>query len=124
MEFPNHHYPNGTISFPPQSDVLAYLHSYADRFNLKTHIKYNHLVVRVLPIESDKWEVIVKDLPNDKFITEIYDAVFVCNGHFFKPNIPIIDGADKFNGKIIHSHDVRRLNYFRGIIKTISFKIS
>lgn len=114
MEFPDHHFPNETITYPPQPEVLRFIHSYADRFDLKKLIKLNHLVIRVLPIENNKWEVIVKDLENDKFITKIYDAVFVCNGHFFSPRVSEIEGADTFQGKKIHSHDYRKAEDYRG----------
>ncbi|XP_055297698.1 senecionine N-oxygenase-like [Sitodiplosis mosellana] len=112
MEFNDHPYPNGTKSYPPQADVLKYLHSYADRFGIKKHIKLSHLVIRVLPIENDKWEVIVKDLPNDKFQTLIYDVVFVANGHFASPRYPSIPGLDEFKGKTLHSHDYRSKEEF------------
>lgn len=115
MEFPDHHYPEGTIPFPPQAEVLKYIHSYADRFNLKKYIKFSHLVVRVLPIENGKWEIIVKNLPNNTFETRIYDAVFVANGHFSKPRFPNVPGADDFNGKLMHSHDYRRAEKFFGL---------
>ncbi|XP_055325882.1 uncharacterized protein LOC129579742, partial [Sitodiplosis mosellana] len=112
MEFNDHPYPNGTKSYPSQADVLKYLHSYADRFEIKKHIKLSHLVIRVLPIENDKWEVIVKDLPNDKFQTLIYDVVFVANGHFASPRYPSIPGLDEFKGQTLHSHDYRSVEAF------------
>lgn len=114
MEFPDFHHPNDTISFPPQAEMLQFLHSYTDHFGLKDHIEFNAQVVRVLPIEDNKWEVIVKDLLNGEYITEIYDAVFVCNGHFFAPQIAHIDGASEFKGKIMHSHDYRSPDAFQG----------
>lgn len=114
MEFPDHPYPNGTISYPSQSTVLNYLQSYADRFNMKEHIKFSHLVIRVIPIENDKWEVIVKDLPNDKFNTLMYDVVFVCTGRFSSLRYPNIPGMDDFQGKTLHSHDYRTAETFRG----------
>ncbi|XP_031636053.1 dimethylaniline monooxygenase [N-oxide-forming] 3-like, partial [Contarinia nasturtii] len=73
----------------------------------------SHLVVRVLPIKNDKWEVLVKNLPKNTFETIIYDVVFVCNGHNSKPFIPNIDSADEFKGKLIHSHDYRKPEPFR-----------
>lgn len=45
MEFHDHPYPNGTKGYPPQADVLKYLHSYAERFDIKRHIKLSHLVI-------------------------------------------------------------------------------
>lgn len=67
MKYKDHHFPNNIpTSYPGSEDVLMYLQSYADRFNLKKHIKFNHLVIRVHPIENGKWEVIVKDQANNK----------------------------------------------------------
>lgn len=119
MEFSDHKYPEKTLPYPPQSEVLNYLQSYADRFNLKDHLKLSHSVIRIQPIENDKWEIIVKDLPNNKFETKIYDAVFVCSGHFSAPRIPNIDGASEFNGKIIHSRDFRSAEAFFGNFRKI-----
>lgn len=114
MEYPDFPYPNGTKSYPPQSEVLKFIHSYADKFDLKKHIKFSHIVIRVLPIEDGKWEIIVKNLPTNTFETIIYDAVFIANGHFVAPRIPHIDGVNEFKGKILHSHDFRTAEAYRG----------
>ncbi|XP_037041724.1 senecionine N-oxygenase-like isoform X2 [Bradysia coprophila] len=113
MEYPDLHYPNDTLSYPPYPDVLNYLLSYADLFQLRKYVKFSHLVVRVHPIDGDKWEVIVKDLPNDSYSTRIFDAIFVCNGHFSEPLIPEIDGVNEFKEKLMHSHDFRSAEVFR-----------
>lgn len=112
MEFPNFHYPNDTISYPSQSDVLKYLHSFADHFDLKRHIKLSHLVIRVRPIENQKWEIIVKNACSNTFVTKIFDIVFACNGHYSTPFIPKIPGAREFIGQMIHSHDFRTAQAF------------
>lgn len=118
MSFPDFPYPSNTTPFPPQTDVLKYLHSYAHHFELEKSIKFRHLVVRVLPTGNDKWEIIVKNLRTNTFETSIFDAVFVCNGLLSKPFIPNIVGAKEFNGKMIHSHDYRKPEPFHG--KTLS----
>lgn len=115
MAFPDHPYPEHTAPFPTQPEVMAYIESYANRFNLKRFIKFNHLVVRVSPIENDKWEVIVKNLPNNTFETHIYDAVFDASGHFTKPQFTNIPGANEFNGKYMHSKHYRRPDKFIGM---------
>lgn len=124
IEFPDHHHLNETSTFPSHSDILKYLHSYADQFDLNDHIKFSHSVIRVLPVANDKWEVIVKDLTNDKFITKIYDAVFVCNGHHSAPRIPEYEGASEFQGKVIHQSDYRNGEMFRGMFLTFVFMTS
>lgn len=114
MDFPDHPYPNDSNSYPTHTEVLKYLHSYADRYDLKQHMKLNHMIIRIHPIENEKWEIIVKDLPNNKFETVIYDVVFVCNGHFAIPRYPKIPGINEYNGKFLHSHDFRTAEQFRG----------
>lgn len=122
MGYPDHPYPKDTTPFPPSADVLKYLQSYADRFKLKKYINFTHLVVRVLPMENGKWEVIVKDLPNNRFRTLIYDVVFVCSGHFSTPRYPNIPNIGEYKGKVIHSHDYRRADPFRGIRNQRTFQ--
>lgn len=124
MEFPDFHHPDGTTTFLNQTDILRFLHSYADHFNLKKHIKLNHFVVRVLPVENGKWEILVKDLPNNEFITRTFDAVIVCNGHFAAPRIPVMEGVSEFKGRILHSHDFRRAEAFTGMKKFSYFKFN
>lgn len=114
MEYPDHKYPDETMSYPPQSGVLKFIHSYADRFDLKKHIKLSYSVVSVKPIDGEKWEIIVKDLLNETFATNIYDAVIVCNGHYFKPRIPQFDGVKCFVGELLHSHNFRTAKAYCG----------
>lgn len=113
MEYPDYPYPENTSTFPTQPEVLDYLHSYADNFGLKKHIKLSREVVRAVPIANDKWEVIVKNMRTKKFDTYIFDAIFVCNGHYAMPFIPQIDGAEDFQGKMMHSRDYRKATTFR-----------
>lgn len=109
--------------FPSQADVLKYLHSFANHFELNEHIKYEHMVTRVRLTENTKWEIIAMNLINDTSIKAIHDVLFVCNGHFFEPFIPSITGAHEFHGKLIHSHDFRSAEIFRGIyLSTTVFK--
>lgn len=55
---------------------------------------------------------------------EIFDAVFVCNGHYFAPNIPKIEGANQFRGNKIHSHDYRSPEPYCGMCFFQSIKPS
>lgn len=60
-----------------------------------------------VPGSSTKWTVTVKNLETGVVAKEIFDAVMVCNGHYFEPSLPIIEGHDKFQGQQLHSHDYR-----------------
>lgn len=121
MAYSDFPFPNGTKSYPLHTEFLKYLESYADHFDLKRHIKFHHNVIHVTPFENGKWEIIVKDLANNTFETRIFDAVFIANGHFSVPNIPEISSASEFKGKMIHSHDFRDAERYKGSIFTNDF---
>lgn len=94
-------------SYIPSGDMLKFLQLYAETFEVNKCIKYEHYVLRIRPINESQWEIIVKDLPNDRVETNIFDSVFICNGHYHTPAYPNYPGHDIFEGKQVHSHDYR-----------------
>lgn len=54
-----------------------------------------------------KWKLTVKNLTEGSTTTEYFDAIMVCNGHYFQPYTPVIEGHETFKGKQLHSHDYR-----------------
>ena len=61
--------------------------------------------------ENGQWIVTTKGLSDQKEIREKYDFVLVCNGHLTEPNTPHVPGLEKFQGKVLHTHDYKD---FRG----------
>lgn len=61
-----------------------------------------------------KWMITVKNLEDGVTRKEYFDAVMVCNGHYFEPSLPIINGQEKFQGQQLHSHDYRVPEIFEG----------
>ena len=114
MQFPDFIFPPNEFSFVPANDVTQYLNCYADSFKLRQFVKFEHQVVRVRPLLQGTWEVMVKNLPDNKFIIHTCEAIFVCNGHFSTPSFPHYRVSEKFQGKQIHSHDYRRPENFEG----------
>lgn len=112
MSFPDFLFPPNELSFVPASDVLQYLNLYADKFMLRQFVKFEHQVVRVRPMLDGAWEVMVRNLAQDKLVAEMFDAVFVCNGHFSTPSFPHYRDNITFRGNQIHSHDYRRPKMF------------
>lgn len=123
MHYPDFPFPT---SSPPSSsylsadNVLKYYQSYADTFNLRNYIKFEHHVVRVRPImmnnstSDEVWEVIVKDLKENTYSTHHFDAVLVCNGHYSTPSIPDYENTRHlFKGRQLHSHEYRCPESFR-----------
>lgn len=114
MGYPDFPIPAQDKSYIPASDMLDFLEMYATEFHVKEQIRFQHYVIRVRPWAKSQWEVIVRDLPNDRIITQIFDAIMVCNGHYNTPLVPTMEGQDKYGGQQIHSHDYRCADPFKG----------
>lgn len=63
----------------------------------------------------------VLDSINKIIETYIFDAIFVCNGHYFSTFIPHFDGIERFEGEQMHSHDYRCASAFKGMLKWRKF---
>jgi len=114
MNYPEFPFPENERSYVPSAEVLNYYQLYADKFSLRDYIKFEHYVVRVRPLLDDSWEVIVRNLPADKYETHVFDAILVCNGHYHTPNWPKIEGQKLFKGKQLHSRSFRSGDLFKG----------
>ncbi|XP_063043056.1 uncharacterized protein LOC134437500 [Engraulis encrasicolus] len=112
MAFPDFPFDDHLPSFLHHTEVRKYLERYCDHFKMKNHIKFNTTVDAVKPVKVESgwrglaWDVTSSDGrdPNTS-VQRRFDAVLVCNGHFFNPYIPAIPGLEKFSGALIHSHD-------------------
>lgn len=116
MCYPNEPFPLNDKSFVSSDVILSYYESFADKYSLRDHIKFQHQVIRVRPLSRDLregWEVIVRNLTIDKYETYKFDALLVCNGHFHSGFIPNYDGRNLFHGKQMHSHDYRNAEVFK-----------
>lgn len=116
MEFPGFHYPKMTLSYPSHEIVWKYLNSFAKKFKLTRHIKYHHLVENIRSIENEKWEITVRNFPDNRTDIYTFDAVFICTNIFCSPRIPNIKGAEEYKGLVMHSHDYRLPDIFWGKI--------
>ncbi|KAL3940651.1 MAG: hypothetical protein SGBAC_004858 [Bacillariaceae sp.] len=105
-----------TNSFVTHNDVFQYLVDYEKDFDLQKKIKYSSPVQQLTILDekdagSSSFSPDSESLPKirldygeggDK--SDIYDAVFVCNGHYAAPSSPDLPGLKEyFNGEIIHS---------------------
>jgi hypothetical protein len=99
--------PDDYPDFPSARNMLDYLHSFADHFNLRSQIELNRTISYVRPVENNLWEVTFTDGEQ-----RIYQAVVMCNGHHWCKRFPEFQG--KFHGEIIHSKDYKHPNQLRG----------
>ncbi|GIY64273.1 flavin-containing monooxygenase 5 [Caerostris darwini] len=116
----------GAISdFPPKADAPNYMHnkqvyeyimSYAKAFDIERHIQNNKEVVEVGLAddydETGRLFVVVKDTNTGATSKDVFDGVLVCIGHHVFPNMPSFPGMEKFKGKIMHTHSLKKVEQF------------
>lgn len=99
-------------------EVRTYLENYAKNFDLLEHIQFGTKVESVrLKVSSEgeeTWIVRVKTVKTKEIKESVFDAIMICNGHYFDPYMPSIRGIDTFPGTVIHSHSYRKPEDFSG----------
>lgn len=96
--------------FATRQEYLDYLHSYADRYELRQHIKFGTEVTSVTRTD-DGW--LVSSVADGQQNEEFFGAVALCSGPFHKPNMRVT-GLDKFTGEVAHSSRYRNNRRYRG----------
>ncbi|XP_030061782.1 dimethylaniline monooxygenase [N-oxide-forming] 2 [Microcaecilia unicolor] len=110
--FPDH-FPN----YLSHTKVLEYHRLYAEHFGLLRYIKFKTLLksVRKRPDFSTtgQWDIVTEK--EGKQESTIFDAVFVCNGHFVEPYLPLesFPGLEKFKGHWFHSREYKTPERFK-----------
>lgn len=99
--------------------MLEYLQSYADKYDLRKHIRFNTIVSKVKRVDSDiparpRWLIHTKNKSTNQEQEDTFDAVVVCSGHFIYANYPDIPGLFDAKCDIIHSHDYRVPEVYQG----------
>lgn len=105
LGYPDHPLPDDCPDFPSHDAVLAWLESYAERFDLKRHFRFRCEVTQVLPEDNGNWRVQLADGGQRR-----YRAVIVANGHLWDPRMASFPG--RFNGDQLHSHHYRTATPF------------
>ena len=89
MSFRDHTFKEGSPLFPDRAQVQEYLESYADKFNLRPHIRFSTPVLRLYKDEDTcQWIIETKDGESR------WDRVVVANGHYEDTWIPPIPGLE------------------------------
>lgn len=55
----------------------------------------------------------VKNTETGEVTHEIYDGVMICVGHITYPKMASYPGMEKYKGKIMHTHSLKRVNMFQ-----------
>lgn len=101
--------------YPHHECVLEYLENYAETFGLNELIQFETSVDSIKPGGEPgpgKWDVMLSSQGGSS--TQSFDAIAICNGHYSRPRVPDLPGLDHFTGDLIHSHNYRVPEPFRG----------
>lgn len=124
----NHSKEMGSLSnYPPNkeyanymrhSELYQYFKDVGEAFDCFRHMIYNREVVSVKRSEdhdeTGRWVVAVKNTENQEITSDVFDAVMVCTGHITFPKMYEFPGMEKFKGKIVHTHSIKKVNEFVG----------
>jgi thioredoxin reductase len=114
MQYREKPWNNLDYSFVTHADVAQYLSSYEADFDLKQFIKFSSPVKQLTVLnsadatglssfspESEAWPRVRLDYGDE---TDVFDAVFVCNGHYAESSSPEIPGLPQYyKGNVMHS---------------------
>ena len=118
LEFPDYtyeqHFGKKLSSYPPRAVLEDYMKGRYENKELLSTCRFNTAVEFVdFNVETDKFQVRTTDLATEIDTTEDFDYVFVCSGHYHKPNVVEYPGFDNFSGKIMHAHDFKDGRLFK-----------
>ena len=109
------HFGRAIPSYPPRAVLHDYIAGRVERSDVRKYMKFCHVVRHVDFNETTQlFTVTVKDLVEDRMLTETFDYVAVASGHFSTPNVPYFEGLERFPGRVMHAHDFRSADEFAG----------
>src|SRR5215212_7920269 len=89
--------PDEYPDYPHHTQILGYLHRYADAFSLRDRIRFGASVEHAERLSGGGWRIRLGDGSIEEF-----DFLIVGNGHHWDPRLPEFPGS--FDGETIHSH--------------------
>ncbi|KAH8660304.1 flavin monooxygenase-like protein [Xylariales sp. PMI_506] len=100
--------------YPPfigSQELGAYLRAYGRHFDLHKNVKFGKTVTAVRKTNgSRKWQLVFADEPDKP---QEFDRVVWATGGFVNAKAVVLEGQEKFAGRILHSQDVRDLEEFK-----------
>ncbi|XWW94188.1 hypothetical protein V2A60_002130 [Cordyceps javanica] len=108
--FTDYEFPESVPSHASALDVQRYLESYAKHFELEKRFRLGVTVQKIKYNEAAKaWVLEMADGTSERF-----DKVVVSTGPTSHPNMPKIQGVERFTGDYIHSQAFKRPEPFKG----------
>ncbi|KAL4225631.1 hypothetical protein ACF0H5_016317 [Mactra antiquata] len=122
LEYPDYtfeeHFGKPVPSFPPRPVMRDYIEGRMKKcakdlkacFRFKTAVRF----VKYNEMPEDNFSVTFTNLEDNKTVTETFTHVVVAIGIFNSPKIPNFPGIESFGGRVLHSHNFRDPNEFKG----------
>jgi trimethylamine monooxygenase len=107
------HFGKPIPSYPPREVLYDYIIGRAKKSDVRKYLRFNTTVEGV-SFANDKFTITSKNKKENNITSEEFDYLVVATGHFSVPYIPEYEGMNKFPGRILHSHDFRDAEEFRG----------
>lgn len=109
------HFKKPISSYPPRPVLFDYIQGRIKKSNARDFIRFD-TVARCVDFseKNQQFTVVLDDLKNNKTYTEKFDYLVVASGHFSTPNMPYFKGIENFPGAVIHAHDFRGADQFKG----------
>jgi|SRR5690242_16159491 len=105
------HPPSTAPMFPKAWQVGRYLEKYAEKFDLKSKIKFNCKVVNA-EILDDKltWQISTYDVETEESHTQTFDYLVIASGFFDKPGQSLVHSPGNSSRNVQHSSVFRDLS--------------
>lgn len=109
------HFGKPIPSFPPREVLYDYITGRAKKSGVRGLIQFSTAVRHVAyDTDSGQFSLSIENLSTAEQRTEQFDYVVVATGHFSVPNVPDFPGIESFPGRVMHGHDFRSADEFKG----------
>ncbi|KAF8791269.1 flavin-containing monooxygenase 5-like [Argiope bruennichi] len=109
---PPAHYPN----YMHHTLMYEYIHALAERGDCIRHIKFYHETKSIEKAEdyekTGRWKVTCRNTQTGELVSDTFDCVCICIGHHVFPHEPTFPGQEEFEGKILHTHSLKKVDGF------------
>ena len=93
--------------------MYEYILGRAKKADLKKYIKFDTAVTNV-GYNENQFQITSLNKKENLSSKDNFDYLIISSGHFSVPYIPEYDGMSSFPGRILHGHDFRDAEEFRG----------
>ncbi|MEO7317284.1 MAG: NAD(P)/FAD-dependent oxidoreductase [Ginsengibacter sp.] len=109
------HFGKSISSYPPRPVLFDYIQGRINKSKAREFIRFDTVVRWVnFDEKTQKFTIVLDDLKKNKTYTEEFDYLIVASGHFSTPNMPYFNGIENFPGNVIHAHDFRGADQYKG----------